>query len=100
MKKLIFIILPLLAIPLIFQWTFVEVIKLRTFDAFVKEYDESGFFTILNITEEDVTREGGYPLPRQRLAEIHIELLQKGALGVGWVFCRSSLLWRISIGYV
>ena len=85
MKKLIFIILPLLAIPLIFQWTFVEVIKLRTFDAFVKEYDESGFFTILNITEEDVAREGGYPLPRERLAEIHIELLKRGALGVGWV---------------
>ena len=85
MKKLIFIILPLLAIPLIFQWTFVEIIKLRTFDAFVKEYDESGFFTILNITEEDVAKEGGYPLPRQRLAEIHIELLQRGALGVGWV---------------
>jgi adenylate cyclase len=85
LKKLIFIILPLLAIPLIFQWTFVEVIKLRTFDAFVKQYDESGFFTILNITEEDVAKEGGYPLPRQRLAEIHIELLQNGALGVGWV---------------
>ncbi len=85
MKKLIFLILPMLAIPLVFQWTFVEVIKLRTFDAFVKEYEESGFFTILNITEEDVAREGGYPLPRQRLAEIHIELLQKGALGVGWV---------------
>ena len=85
MKKLIFLILPMLAIPLVFQWTFVEVIKLRTFDAFVKEYEESGFFTILNITEEDVAREGGYPLPRQRLAEIHIELLKRGALGVGWV---------------
>ena len=85
MKKLIFIILPLLAIPMLLQWTFVEVIKLRTFDAFVKEYEESGFFTILNITEEDVANEGGYPLPRERLAEIHIDLLQRGALGVGWV---------------
>ena len=85
MKKLIFIILPILISPLLLQTTFTEVIKLRTFDAFVKQYDESGFFTILNITEEDVAREGGYPLPRQRLAEIHIELLQKGALGVGWV---------------
>jgi CHASE2 domain-containing sensor protein len=85
MKKLIFIILPILITPLLLQTTFTEVIKLRTFDAFVKQYDESGFFTILNITEEDVAREGGYPLPRQRLAEIHIELLQKGALGVGWV---------------
>ena len=85
MKKLIFIILPILITPLLLQTTFTEVIKLRTFDAFVKQYDESGFFTILNITEEDVAREGGYPLPRQRLAEIHIELLQRGALGVGWV---------------
>ena len=85
MKKLIFIILPILITPLLLQITFTEVIKLRTFDAFVKQYDESGFFTILNITEEDVAREGGYPLPRQRLAEIHIELLQRGALGVGWV---------------
>ena len=85
MKKLIFIILPILLAPLVFKANFVEVIKLRTFDALVKEYDQSGFFTILNITEEDVAREGGYPLPRQRLAEIHIELLQKGALGVGWV---------------
>jgi len=84
-KKLIFIILPILLAPLVFKANFVEVIKLRTFDALVKEYDQSGFFTILNITEEDVAREGGYPLPRQRLAEIHIELLQKGALGVGWV---------------
>jgi len=84
-KKLIFIILPILLAPLVFKANFVEVIKLRTFDALVKQYDQSGFFTILNITEEDVAREGGYPLPRQRLAEIHIELLQKGALGVGWV---------------
>ena len=85
MKKLIFIILPLLILPIIFQTTFTEVIKLRTFDAFVKKYNESGFFTILNITEEDLASEGGYPLPRQRLAEIHIELLEKGALGIGWV---------------
>ena len=80
MKKLIFIILPILITPLLLQITFTEVIKLRTFDAFVKQYNESGFFTILNITEEDVAKEGGYPLPRQRLAEIHIELLQKGFL--------------------
>ena len=85
MKKLIFIIIPILIIPLLLQTTFTEVIKLRIFDTFVKQYNESGFFTILNITEEDVAKEGGYPLPRQRLAEIHIELLQKGALGVGWV---------------
>ena len=39
----------------------------------------------MNITEEDVEREGGYPLPRKRLADIQIELIAKGALGVGWV---------------
>ena len=27
----------------------------------------------------------GYPLPRKTLADIHLQLLQKGALGVGWV---------------
>lgn len=85
MKKLIFIILPILITPLLLQTTFTEVIKLRTFDGLVKKYEESGFFTILNITEQDIENEGGYPLSRQRLAEIHIELLQKGALGVGWV---------------
>jgi len=85
MKKLIFIILPILITPLLLQTTFTEVIKLRTFDGLVHKYEESGFFTILNITEQDIENEGGYPLSRQRLAEIHIELLQKGALGVGWV---------------
>lgn len=68
-----------------FQSTPTEIVKLKTFDALVKQYNPSGNFVILNITEEDVTREGGYPLPRQRLAEIQIELLQKGAIGVGWV---------------
>ena len=29
--------------------------------------------------------EGGYPLPRKRLAEIQNELINQGALGVGWV---------------
>ena len=40
---------------------------------------------ILNITEEDVEKEGGYPLPRARLAEIQIDLLNRGAVGIGWV---------------
>lgn len=62
-----------------------EVLKLKTFDAFVETKEPSGFFTILDITEEDIVREGGYPLPRQRLAEIHIDLINEGALGVGWV---------------
>ncbi len=85
MKKLIFIILIILILPLLYQSTPTEILKLKTFDTFVKKYNPSGNFVILNITEEDVTREGGYPLPRKRLAEIQVELLEKGAIGVGWV---------------
>ena len=85
MKKLIFILLPLLALPLLFQSTPTEILKLKTFDALIKEQEPSGNFVILNITEEDVEREGGYPLPRKRLADIQLEILGKGALGVGWV---------------
>ena len=42
-------------------------------------------FVILNITEEDIENEGGYPLPRRRLAEIQVELINRGAIGIGWV---------------
>ena len=70
-RKLIFILLPLLAIPLLIDSVPSQIIKLRTFDALVQKYDPSNNFVILNITEEDVAREGGYPLPRQRLAEIN-----------------------------
>ncbi len=72
-------------LPLIYQFTPTQILKLKTFDKFVKTYEPSGYFTILNLDEEFIENEGGYPLPRQRLAEIHIELLNKGALGVGWV---------------
>ncbi len=85
MKKLILPILILLSIPLIFKSTPTEIIKLRTFDALVKPQEPSGNFVILNITEEDVENEGGYPLPRRRLAEIQVELINSGAIGVGWV---------------
>ena len=85
MNKLLLPILIILSLPLIFQSTPTEIIKLKTFDALVTIPEPSGNFVILNITEEDVEREGGYPLPRQRLAEIQIELLEKGAIGVGWV---------------
>ena len=50
-----------------------------------KQQEPSGYFTILDITEEDIQAEGGYPIPRQRLAEIQDELVSKGAIGVGWV---------------
>ena len=85
MKKLIIPILLILSLPLIFQSKPTEIIKLRTFDALVKKYEPSGNFVILNITEEDIENEGGYPLPRRRLAEIQVELINRGAIGVGWV---------------
>ena len=85
MKKFIFILLPLLSLPLLFQSTPTEIIKLKTFDKFIKTPQPSGNFVILNITEEDVEKEGGYPLPRKRLADIQLELLGAGAMGVGWV---------------
>ena len=47
--------------------------------------EPSGYFTILNIDEDAIRNEGGYPLSRQTLAQIHINLLRQGALGVGWV---------------
>ena len=59
--------------------------RLKTFDAFIETPEPSGNFVILNITEEDVQERGGYPFPRQDLAEIHRQLINEGALGVGWV---------------
>ena len=79
------LLIALFATPLIYQPTFYQVLKLRTFDRFIETPDRSGYFAILNITEEDVNREGGYPLSRVRLGEIQVELLRKGATGVGWV---------------
>ena len=85
MNKLLLPLLIILSLPLLFQSTPTEILKLKVYDTFVKTPEPSGNFVILNITEEDVEREGGWPLPRQRLAEIQIDLLNKGALGVGWV---------------
>ena len=85
MKKYIILILLLLSIPLIMQSIPTEVLKLRTFDALINTPSNSGNFTVLNITEDDVEQEGGYPFPRHRLAEIHKKIIEKGALGIGWV---------------
>ena len=85
MKRLLLPILILLSLPLIFQSTPTEILKLKIFDTFVTTPKPSGNFVILNITEEDVEREGGWPLPRQRLAQIQADLINKGALGIGWV---------------
>ena len=80
-----FALLVLLSVPLLFDATALQVLRLKTFDVFVNEQSPSGNFVVLNITEEDVAREGGWPFPRSRLAEIQEELIAKGVLGVGWV---------------
>ena len=78
-------ILLILGLPIVYEFKPYEILKLKTFDALIPEQEPSGYFTVLNITEDDITREGGYPLSRQRLAEIQIEILNSGAIGVGWV---------------
>jgi len=85
MKRLLLPIVIILSLPLLFQTTPTEILKLKVFDFLIQTPQESENFVILNITEEDVEREGGYPLPRQRLAEIQIDLINEGAIGVGWV---------------
>ena len=85
MKRFLFPIVILLSLPLIFQSTPTEILKLRTFDTFVKKQEPSGNFVILNITEEDVEKQGGYPFPRRTLAQIQVDLINEGAIGVGWV---------------
>jgi adenylate cyclase len=74
-----------LTLPLIFNSPILETLRLKTFDQLVDIPNPTGYFTILNITEDYIDSQGGYPLPRQTLANIHIKLLQEGALGVGWV---------------
>ena len=83
--KVLMVLLLFLGTPLVQQWMPLEIIKLRTYDAFVKEQQPSNYFSILNIDEESVATEGGYPFPRKRLAQIQNDLLAQGALGVGWV---------------
>jgi len=85
MNKLILPILVILSLPLVFQSTPTEILKLKIFDAFVLTPEHSNNFVILNITEQDVTNEGGWPLPRRSLARIQVDLINAGATGVGWV---------------
>ena len=70
---------------LVYQPTLLEVIKLRTFDAFVKTEEPTDNIVLLNLTEEDIHNEGGWPFPRERLAQIHVDLLNAGAVSVSWV---------------
>ena len=78
-------LLGLLSAPIIYQIAPYEILKLKTFDALVVEQKPSGYFTTLNITEADIEKEGGYPLSRQTLARIQVDLLNEGAMGVGYV---------------
>jgi len=85
MKRLLLPILIILSLPLVFQSTPTEILKLKVFDAFVTTPEPSGNFVILNITEEDVQDQGGWPFPRRSLAQIQVDLISAGALGIGWV---------------
>ena len=85
MNKLLLPILIILSLPLVFQSTPTEILKLKIFDAFVTTPEPSGNFVILNITEKDVAEEGGWPFPRRRLAQLQVDLINEGAIGVGWV---------------
>ena len=90
MKKFILPILIILALPLVFQSVPTEILKLKTFDALVKEQEPSGNFVILNISEEDVRKRGGFPFPRRDLAQIQIDLINEGAIGIGWALSFSE----------
>jgi adenylate cyclase len=85
MKRLIFIVFIILALPLLFQLYPLQILKLQTFDTLVKKHNPSGNFVVLNITQEDIQKSGGWPFPRQELAQIHVDILNAGAMGVGWV---------------
>ena len=74
----------ILAVPLLFQSTFTEILKLRTFDYLIERPESSGVFVVVNLEEQDLADYGGWPLKRSDLAKIHMDLLNSGALGVGY----------------
>ena len=49
-------LLLILSLPLVYQSTPTEILKLKTFDAFVPDKEQSGYFTILNITDKDLEK--------------------------------------------
>ena len=58
---LLLLLIGFLGTPLVFQIVPLEIIKLKVFDAYVPQKTSSGYFTVLNITEEDIALGGGYP---------------------------------------
>ena len=85
-----YVAVALLTVPLLFNWQAHEVLKLKTFDAFVQIPEPSGWFVTLDITEDDVAAAGGWPYPRQDLARIQLDLLEAGALGVCLLYTSPS----------
>ena len=83
--KWAFTLIGLLTLPLLFNLAPLEVMRLKTFDALVTTPEPTGYFSILNIDEQFLDDQGGYPLPRETLAKIHKDIIDAGALGVGWV---------------
>ena len=79
------LLLLLLGVPLAQKWAPLEILILKVFDELAPQKQSSGYFSILSIDENDVQIEGGYPFPRERLAEIQNNLIKQGAIGVGWV---------------
>ena len=61
------LLLALLTLPLLFNSVPLEVLRLKTFDALVTTPEPTGYFTILNIDEQFLDEQGGYPLPRETL---------------------------------
>jgi len=84
MNKILSLLLILLSIPLIFNWTPLQVMKMRVFDSIIQTPEESGQFIVVNITEENLEQFGGWPLPRDILAQLHYALLEYGATGVAY----------------
>ena len=80
----------ILAVPLLIQFGPREILKLKTFDALVSPIPETENFVILDISEDDVREAGGWPFPRADLAQIHVDLLNAGAIGVAWVVAFSE----------
>ena len=83
--KIFTVLLGVLTIPLATQSVPTEILKLKVFDAFVEKHKPSEYFTIINIDESTIQAEGGWPLPRSRIAKITEEIFANGAIGVGWV---------------
>jgi hypothetical protein len=85
MKKLIFpTLLTFLALPLLFQVAPIQILKLKTFDYLVPKQEPTGFFTILNISEEDVIAEGRLSFSATKTSRNTKTVSRKRCLGC-WV---------------